>query len=872
MDLSPNLKNESAEILTKQLSNLFMQAPVGFCLAKGNDHVIELANKEFLRLTGRDNNIIGKPITQVFPEVETQGYLSLLNSVLKDKETIFLKESQVVILKNGVRETLYINTVFQPYLDGDNAVGILSILTDVTDHVLARKKIEESEERLRLATETTKLGTWEFLPQTGKVTWSDEYKRIYEFPLEKEVDYALFSDHIYPEDKDFEHDAINRAMDPDGTGLYDIEYRILRYTDKSVRWIRGQGKVFFNDEKKPIRFIGTVLDITDAKLKEEILRINEERLRLAVESGRLGTYELDIPNSSIIFSPRLAEIFGLDPAQKGTHKALRNAIHPDDLHIRNEAHEIAKKTGSLFYEARVIWPDKSIHWIRLNGSVVFDKKGNPLRTYGTALDITEQKETERILKESEEKFRLIADAVPHMVWEIELDGTISYINKQWANWSGLTLEEINDGGWNKVFHPDDAEMVGKGWMDAFANKKMFVGECRIKNPDGDYSWFTLKTVPIKNDNGDVELWIGTATNIDEKKKLEIKIHESEEQFRTLANSISQLAWMADADGWIHWYNRRWYEYTGTTLEEMKGWGWGRVHHPDHIEKVVAEVKKLWQTDVPFEMAFPLKRNDDVYRWFLTRVYPLKNSEGKVTQWIGTNTDIDDYKKALEQKDEFISIASHELKTPVTSIKGFTQILQMKFEKEGNKQAVDLLSRMDKQVDKLTKLIIDLLDTTKIENGQLKFSEENFDFNDLVIETVEEMQRTTESHKIEIKLAETKIIFADKNRMGQVITNLISNAIKYSPGANEVIITSSYGKNTIKLCVQDFGIGIPVEKQANVFDRFFRVGGDSQNTFPGMGLGLFISSEIIKRHQGELTVKSIVKEGSTFCFTIPFTSD
>ena len=744
------VSSQSIKPLTKkqneeQLSSLFMQAPVGFSLARGKNHVIELANKEFLRLTGRDMSIIGKPIIEIFTEIETQGYLTLLNRVLKNKETINVKESPAVILIDGKRETLFINTILQPYFDGDDAVGVLSILTDVTEQVLVRKRIEENEERLRLATETTKLGTWEFLPLTGQLTWSDECKRIYEFPLDKEVDYALFAEHIYHEDKIFALGAIEKAMDPNGTGEYDIEYRILRYTDKNVRWIRAQGKVFFNTDKNPLRFIGTVLDITDAKAEEEIVRVNEERLRLAVESGRLGTYELDIPNSSIIYSPRLAALFGLDPSKKRTHQDLKNAIHPDDMHIRNDAHEAAKKSGSLFYEARVVWPDESIHWIRLNGTVVFDKNGKALRTYGTALDITEEKETERILKESEEKFR------------------------------------------------------------------------------------------------------------------------------TLANSISQLAWMAQPDGWIYWYNQRWYEYTGSTLESMQGWGWQKLHHPDHIDRILNFVKEAWQNNKPFELTFPLKRNDGVYRWFLTRVYPIINADGKVIQWIGTNTDIDDQKKTLEQKDEFISIASHELKTPVTSLKGFTQILKIKFEKEENPQAVDLLSRMDKQVDKLTKLIVELLDATKIENGQLKFSKEDFDFNALVLETAEEMQRTTQKHTIKVELATTKIICGDKDRIGQVIINLVSNAIKYSPNANEILITSSIENNSIKLCVRDFGIGIPEEKQANVFDRFFRVSGDKQDTFPGLGLGLFISSEIIKRHEGNLTVKSIPGEGATFCFTLPLTA-
>jgi PAS domain S-box-containing protein len=363
-------------------------------------------------------------------------------------------------------------------------------------------------------------------------------------------------------------------------------------------------------------------------------------------------------------------------------------------------------------------------------------------------------------------------------------------------------------------------------------------------------------------------WAWYFRDITESRINEIEIKLSEERFRTLSNTISHLAWMANPDGWIYWYNQRWYDYTDTTLEEMQGWGWEKVHHPDHIKRVIEHVKVVWQNDEPYEMTFPLRRYDGVYRWFLTRVYPVKNNEGKVIQWIGTNTDIDDQKKALEQKDEFISIASHELKTPVTSLKGFTQILQMTFEKEGNKNAVNLLSKMDKQVDKLSKLIVELLDATKIENGQLQFSKEDFDINDLIIETVEEMQRSAISHKINVELCDTKIITGDSNRIGQVITNLISNAIKYSPEASDILITSVIESNKIKIGVQDHGIGIPASKLKNVFDRFFRITGDNRETFPGLGLGLFISKEIIKRHNGEIFAESAEGKGSKFCFLLP----
>ena len=201
-------KKEESQVLNVQAYHLFMDAPVGFCLTRGSDHVMELANKTFLTLTGREDNIIGKPITDIFPEVDVQGYLTIFNNVLKNKQTLFLNETPAVFLKDGVRQLYYINIVLQPYFDGDEAAGILSILTDVTDQVLLRKKVEESEERLRLAIETTNMGTWEYLPLTGQLTWSDECKKIYEFPLDKEVDYALFSEHIYPEDKERVQGAI----------------------------------------------------------------------------------------------------------------------------------------------------------------------------------------------------------------------------------------------------------------------------------------------------------------------------------------------------------------------------------------------------------------------------------------------------------------------------------------------------------------------------------------------------------------------------------------------------------------------------------------------------------------------------------------
>jgi PAS domain S-box-containing protein len=240
---------------------------------------------------------------------------------------------------------------------------------------------------------------------------------------------------------------------------------------------------------------------------------------------------------------------------------------------------------------------------------------------------------------------------------------------------------------------------------------------------------------------------------------------------------------------------------------------------------------------------------------------------EVTEQLYARNRIEELSK---QKDEFIGIASHELKTPVTSIKAYTQLLQHRFQKNEDSKSAEMLGKMNYQLDKLTSLIGDLLDVTKIEGGKLQFNERFFDFNELVDEIVEEMQRTSTSHTLVKKLAPTKSIYGDRDRIGQVITNFLTNAIKYSPTADKVIIKSIIDKENITLCVQDFGVGISKDDQEKVFGRFYRVSGDKQETYPGLGLGLYITAEIIKRQNGKIWVESEKGTGSTFCFSLPLT--
>jgi len=231
-------------------------------------------------------------------------------------------------------------------------------------------------------------------------------------------------------------------------------------------------------------------------------------------------------------------------------------------------------------------------------------------------------------------------------------------------------------------------------------------------------------------------------------------------------------------------------------------------------------------------------------------------------------DISARKKLERQKDEFISIASHELKTPVTSLKGFLNLLQRRLTSHEDEKELHYLARMNAQVHKLTKLINDLLDISKMQTGQLVYREEHFDLDALVQEIVENIQGTTQTHHLLLEGLTQAEAFGDRDRIGQVLINLLNNAIKYSPQASTVVVRVAKDQNNALVSVQDFGFGIAKEHLQKIFERFYQVTDSEERTYPGLGIGLYISLEIVKRHGGQIWVESKKGEGTTFHFTLP----
>ncbi len=655
-------------------------------------------------------------------------------SVTENKNFIFQHR---VLKKNGEYGTFSIRGI--PLFNKNGTVREwVGVHTDITIQQKAFQKIEESEKRFKKIadhapvlirlTGVDKLTSW------FNKAWLSFRGRT----MEEELNNG-WREGLYPEDVQKFLDIYNAAFD--NRQEFYVEYRLKRH-DGQYRWISHHGAPRFTTDGNFEGYIGACMDIHEQIMYKDHLEANEEKLNIVIEASELGTWELDLKTKQPTYSDRYLEILGYPKNKKLSHAELLTHLHPDDLFVREKAFKTAVQTGSLYYQSRVLWNDNSVHWFEAKGKVFYDELHKPVKMIGTIRDITDEKKYNQDLEEREQKFRILADFMPQFVWTGDAKGNLNYFNQAVYNYSGLSAEKIEKDGWLQIVHPDEREENITAWIKAVTEGSDFIFEHRFKRYDG------------------------------------------------------------------------------------------------------------------------------IYRWQLSRAIPQRDSNGNIQMWVGTSTDIQDIKEQDQQKDYFISMASHELKTPVTSIKGYVQILQSMYAKSEDSFLQNSLKVVDKQIITLTKLISELLDISKIKSGGLDFDKEDFEITGLVYEIVNEIKHINPGYNIPVSATGKVMVNGDRHRIGQVLINFLTNAVKYAPHSNTIHVTSVVENDKVVISVEDSGIGISKKDQERIFERFYRVEGKNEKTFPGFGIGLFIASEIIRRHNGKINVISEPGKGSVFSFLLP----
>ncbi|HWZ17813.1 MAG TPA: ATP-binding protein [Ktedonobacteraceae bacterium] len=476
-------------------------------------------------------------------------------------------------------------------------------------------------------------------------------------------------------------------------------------------------------------------------------------------------------------------------------------------------------------------------------------------------DISERKRQEETLQQSQARARRLIDAniigvvISDMDHIFEANDAfleiVGYTREDLAakriNWIAMTPPELLPLDMNAI-----QELKEQGTFTPF--------EKAYYRKDG-------RLVPILIGGAVLEKdplqWVCFILDISEQKTLEQALRESEERMRIALKGASITVYQQDRELRYTWI----YNMQAHTVEDIIGKTDADLIEAEEAVYVTAIKRRVLETGQSYQEVVKATGIAGL-RYFDLSIEPLHNGNGEVIGVTGTSRDVTEQVELEKRKDDFISIASHELRTPITVLRGYTQLLARQLDQQGIQEPVSMLKTMDAQISRLVRLVDELLDASKIQAGRLDYEEEPVDLDALVHETVEMLQASSPTHTLYVSGATLTVIPGDKDLLGQVFTNLITNAVKYSPQANSVDITLSSTKEATLVSIRDYGVGIASAHQKHIFDRFYRVYDSNNKSFKGLGLGLYIAHDIVKRHGGNLTVESAEGKGSSFTISLP----
>ena len=866
-EISQKLPEEKEE---RKFFEMLTQVPVGICMLSGEDMVVDMMNENCLQIVGKtEEQMLGKSVFYHLPEIK-QLVEPLLIQVSQTGEAYYATEFPVLLNRYGKEEIGYFNIAFQLFREENKkSNSILVVANEVTELVKATQALAFSREEFQSMVIQSPIPMCiirgnDFVIEIANNTM---LKNIWRRELPDVIGKKLLE--VFPELNSQKFPPLLRNVFATGKTYKEIES--VAYVDAAD----GRRIYYFDFEYAPLLGVdntvsGIMITVNDVTEKVEVrkrIKENEERLNLAIEAADLGTWEVDLKTDNVIYSKKYLEIFGYNAEMKPSHDDFLSHILPADRPLRDAAIQQALQYGKLDYEAR-IKVNGLVRWMRARGKVFYDEGRNPVKLMGTLMDFTEQQTAFKALQESEERFKMIANTAPVMIWMSGNDKFSDFFNNSWLNFTGNNIYQEKGDGWLRGVHPADIQYCLESYKSAYENQEKFYTEYRLRRYDGQYRWIADNAIPRYDSRGNFIGFISACMDIDDEKKFSETLQESETRFRLLADFMPQFIWTSDTAGKLNYFNQAVYDYSGFTFEQLQNDGWLKIVHPDEREENIRRLTHSARTGEDFNMEHRFRRYDGEYRWQLSRALAQRDINGEIQLWVGTSTDIHELKELEQQKDYFISMASHELKTPITSMKGYVQMLLSVYQSSPEDFLKSSLTKVDKQIGTLTSLISDLLDLSKIKVGTLLLNKEFFLINELIQEVIEEIKLTEPDYQINFEQGEDVQVYADKNRIGQVLINFLTNAIKYSPYSKTISISGNVSADEVSVSVEDKGIGINKADHEKIFERFYRVARRNEKTYPGFGIGLFISAEIMQRHKGKIGVMSEPGNGSIFYFSLP----
>ncbi len=754
--------------------------------------------------------------------------------------------------------------------DNGEAVRMIGNHEDITTQKETERKLKESEERYQLALDATKDGIYDWNLLTNEIYYSPRWKGMLGYEDDElPNDFSTWENLTDPEDAkkswEMQNELINKKRD-----RFELVFKMKH---KEGYWvpILSRAKAVFDDQGKAVRLVGTHIDISENRqLETKIQRIFDMSTELICEA--------DINTATFTtINPAFLRILGYNEEEL-LSKSFLEFIHPDDIQPTQNIIDEQLKKGEkvLSFINRYRCKDGSYVWLDWN-SLPIPEEGI---IYAVARDITEQRNAEKILKESEERYRFIFENTPIGITTADKKGRIIDINQAGADITGHSREELIGKSYKELHFIDKKNILSilKEFSKILKGKTLGPLEVNVTDLKGNNHIVEVRITPTKDENSKFTGSQITMHDVTYRRTAENKVLESESKYRALFESAPDGIFLADEHGRYLQVNKAASQITGYSQEELQQMCIPDVIPEDQREKAIKHFITIKEqghasADIPF------KRKDGSLGWWSINAVKLTDK-----LFLGYTKDIttskqhellisqqnEELKKMNKLKSDFLNITSHELRTPMTAMKGYLEMIRHGTLQttEEQHQAIDIILR---NTNRLDRLVDDILDTSRLESGTMKFLPQETDINQLIEDTTNIMSSDAEQKHINITThvdPTLPTITLDPDRVKQVLNNLVKNAIKFSPEHSTITISAKPYNQYVLFKIQDQGRGIPSSCTDKIFEVFYQVDSGVDRSYSGTGLGLTICRGIALGHGGDIWVESEEGKGSTFFFTIP----
>lgn len=667
---------------------------------------------------------------------------------------------------------------------------------------------------------------------------------------------------------------------------------IIRDYEMLVRGIDGQNRHLLvsaapvrNSHPESYGTIAVLQDVTKRKQAEEALKENEARFRALISASAQALYSMS-PDWS-----EMRQLIGgsfLVNTEKPNRNWLQEYIHPDDQPWVLTVIENAVETGTVFdLEHRVLCANGTLGWTASRAVPVRNADGEIIEWFGAASNITDRKMAEQATRESEERFRQLADAMPQLVWTARADGVLDYCNHRYMEYTGIALRADHTLDWLNAIHPDDLQATLESWQKAVEQGEVYQIEHRVKMKDGVYRWHLSRGVPVCSESGQVLKWYGTSTDIHVQKDVEENLRLSERRLRRLVDANIIAIMYRSEDGKVLEANDAYLELTGYSRQELEE---GRINcfnlTPKEFHSI--DIQAIQETRTsgscqPYEKDYlrkdgsrlpvligfaQLDPSEQAQVAFVLNLSRLKQVEAELQEQSQM------LEKSNKELENFAYIASHDLQEPLHKITAFGKRLVEKIPAELDEEGKDYLRRMIDASRRMQDMIEALLMLSRVNTHGDDFIP--VDLEEVTSTVISDLESRIGTAGGEVSFDGFAIIKADPVQMHQLLQNLIGNALKYhkpetAPRVNISVepVQKEVGSlsDAVRISVSDNGIGFDEQYLERIFQPFHRLVGRSE--FEGSGIGLAICKKIVERHNGSITARSRPGQGSTFIVTLPY---